>query len=53
LLPTISPQLLKALEAEEKRISPSRSFNYTEKAQTRALPFSRNLSTLLAVISNG
>jgi hypothetical protein len=37
----------KALEAEEKRISPSRGFNCIEKAQTSALPFSRILSTLL------
>ena len=42
---TISAQLLKALEAEEKRISPSRDFHCIEKPQTRALPFSKTLFT--------
>ena len=46
---TIFAQLLKALEAEEKRISPSRALSCIEKAQTRVLPFSENLGTLLSL----
>jgi len=40
---TIFAQRLKALEAEEKRISPSRGFHGIEKAQIAALPFSGDL----------
>jgi hypothetical protein len=53
LPPTIFAELLKALEAEEKRISLSRGSHCIEKAQGRVLPFSRNLSTLSAVFSKG
>jgi len=49
---TISAQLLKALEAEEKRMSPSRGFHCIEKAQTSALPFSRSLGKFFAIMSN-
>jgi len=47
---TISAQLLKALEAEEKRIFPFRGFHCIEKAQTKALPFPENLGTFLNFI---
>ena len=48
---TIFAQRLKALETEEKRISPSRGFHCIGKAQTRAPPFPRNLGTFVVVIS--
>jgi len=50
---TLFAKLLKALEAKEKRTSPSRGFRCIEKAQTRALPFSGVVCTLLAIISMG
>jgi len=53
LPPTISAQLLKALEAAEKRVSLSRGFNCIEKAQTRALPLFEAFGTFLTVISIG
>jgi hypothetical protein len=52
LPPTIFQQLPKALEAEEKRISPSRGVHCKEKAQTSALPFPESFGEFLSVISN-
>jgi len=46
LQPGIFQRLLKALEAEEKRISHSRGFHFIIDVQTGAI------STLLALISN-